>query len=178
MRTGDFSELLAPIQYGSPTSAGPPAYPTNRLPAAPPTAGPNGTIYDPTTCLPFPGNKRIPTGRLNQAALNYLNAFPLPNNMTGTGGNVGLSENYDSFPQGSQNWNDFDVRIDWAATSKDNLCALQLWPGHSDQAEPISESSCRLRHRRQPRASARRGGGRNAHLLSEYRQRIPLRSSV
>jgi outer membrane receptor protein involved in Fe transport len=32
-----------------------------------------------------------------------------------------LSENYDSFPSGTQNFNDFDVRMDWAATSKDNV---------------------------------------------------------
>jgi len=123
MRTGDFSELLLP-QYagytkGSPNLGWSTGVPNQQVTGCTTTAGPNGTIYDPTTCLPFSGNK-IPTGRMNQAALNYLNAFPLPNNMTGAGGNVGLSENYDSFPSGSQNFNDFDVRIDWAATSKDN----------------------------------------------------------
>ncbi len=115
MRTGDFSELLTTPNFGWSTSV-----PNQQVTGCTTTAGPAGTIYDPTTCLPFPGNK-IPAGRMNQAAMNYLNAFPMPNNMTGTGGNVGLSENYDSFPQGSQKLNDFDARIDWAATSKDNV---------------------------------------------------------
>jgi hypothetical protein len=115
MRTGDFSELLTTPNFGWTTSV-----PNQQITGCTTVAGPNGTIYDPTTCLPFPGNK-IPANRLNKAALNYLNAFPLPNNMTGTGGNVGLSENYDSFPNGTQKWNDFDVRMDWTATSKDNV---------------------------------------------------------
>jgi len=115
MRTGDFSELLTTPNFGWTTSV-----PNQQVTGCTTTAGPNGTIYDPTTCLPFPGNK-IPLGRMNKAALAYLNAFPLPNNTTGTGGNVGLSENYDSFPSGTQNFNDFDVRMDWAATSKDNV---------------------------------------------------------
>ncbi len=115
MRTGDFSELLTTPNFGWSTSV-----PNQQVTGCNTTAGPAGTIYDPTTCLPFPGNI-IPAGRMNAAALKYLNAFPLPNNMTGTGGNVGLSENYDSFPEGSQKWNDLDARIDWAATSKDNV---------------------------------------------------------
>ena len=115
MRTGDFSELLTTPNFGWSTSV-----PNQQITGCTTTAGPAGTIYDPTTCLPFPGNK-IPAGRLNKAALAYLNAFPLPNNTTGTGGNIGLSENYDSFPSGTQNFNDFDVRMDWAATSKDNV---------------------------------------------------------
>jgi hypothetical protein len=115
MRTGDFSELLSTPNFGWSTGV-----PNQQVTGCNTTAGPNGTIYDPTTCLPFPNNK-IPANRLNKAALNYLNAFPLPNNTTGTGGNVGLSENYDSFPEGSQKWNDFDIRMDWTATSKDNV---------------------------------------------------------
>ena len=115
MRTGDFSELLTTPNFGWTTGV-----PNQQVTGCATVAGPNGTIYDPTTCLPFPGNK-IPTDRLNKAALAYLNAFPLPNNTTGTGGNVGLSENYDSFPSGTEKWNDFDVRMDWTATSKDNV---------------------------------------------------------
>jgi hypothetical protein len=115
MRTGDFSELLSTSNIGWTTGV-----PSQQVTGCNSTAGPNGTIYDPLTCKPFPGNK-IPANRMNQAALNYLNAFPLPNNTTGTGGNVGLSENYDSFPSGTQDFNDFDVRLDWAATTKDNV---------------------------------------------------------
>ena len=120
MRTGDFSEMLLP-QYNTAAKLGwATGVPNQQVTGCTTTAGPNGTIYDPTTCLPFPGNK-IPANRMNKAALAYLNAFPLPNNMTGAGGNVGLSENYDSFPSETQKFNDFDVRMDWTATSKDNV---------------------------------------------------------
>ncbi len=136
MRTGNFSELLAPQYAGNfPGTTNPKLGWTTGVPnqqvtgCVITTPGPNGTIYDPTTCAPFPlvsiggvmTPNVIPAGRLNKAALNYLNAFPEPNNMTGSGGNVGLSENYDSFPNGTQKWNDFDVRMDWTATSKDNV---------------------------------------------------------
>jgi hypothetical protein len=125
MRTGDFSELLTTPNFGWTTSV-----PNQQVTGCTTTAGPSGAIYDPTTCMQFGLNPDgtqygplnvIPADRLNKAALNYLNAFPLPNNMTGTGGNVGLSENYDSFPSGTEKWNDFDVRIDWTATTKDNV---------------------------------------------------------
>ena len=136
MRTGDFSELLLPQYAGNfPGTTNPKlgwntGVPNQQVTGCTTTAGPNGTIYDPTTCTQFGFNADgtqygppnvIPTNRLNKAALAYLNAFPLPNNMTGTGGNIGLSENYDSFPNETQNFNDFDVRIDWAATSSDNV---------------------------------------------------------
>jgi len=119
MRTGDFSELLLP-QYNTAATLGwATGSPSQQITGCNITAV-QGVIYDPTTCAPFPGNK-IPVGRQNTAAMKYLNAFPLPNNMTGTGGNIGLSENYDSFPSETENFNDFDVRIDWTATSKDNV---------------------------------------------------------
>jgi hypothetical protein len=116
MRTGDFSELLTTPNFGWTTTV-----PNQQITGCTTTPGPNGTIYDPTTCEPFALNK-IPTGRMNQAALNYLNAFPQPN-YTAAQGNTGLTLNYDSFPQGYQKWNDFDGRIDWVATSKDNVFA-------------------------------------------------------
>ena len=121
----------------------------------------------------------IPTGRLNKAALKYLNAFPLPNNMTGTGGNVGLSENYDSFPSGTQNFNDFDVRMDWAATSKDNVFVRysygqdvltkesqypNLPAGYGTGVNPVH-----------PRGEA---VGETHTIRREYGERIPLRSPV
>jgi hypothetical protein len=121
MRTGDFSEMLLP-QYNTATKLGwTTGVPNQQVTGCNiTTPGPNGTIYDPLTCAPFPGNK-IPAYRLNKATLNYLNAFPAPNNMTGTGGNVGLTENYDSFPTETEKFNDFDARMDWTATSKDNV---------------------------------------------------------
>ena len=116
-RTGDFSELLS---AGSTITTGVPF--SQVVPnCATITPGPNGSIYDPLTCAPFPGNK-VPQTRQNQAAFNYLNAFPLPNNGPAQGNNT-LQNNYFANPSQVQRFDDFDVRLDWAATQKDLLFA-------------------------------------------------------
>lgn len=114
-RTGDFSELLS---SGSTITTSTPNGPVTGCNT---TAGPKGTIYDPTTCKPFSGNI-IPTGRLNQAAINYLNAFPLPNNGPEAGNNT-LQNNYFTNPIQDQRMDDFDVRLDWTATGRDSFFA-------------------------------------------------------
>jgi Carboxypeptidase regulatory-like domain len=114
-RTGDFSELLAStsnINTGTPYSKA-----TN----CNTKAGPHGTIYDPVTCLAFPGNVILPT-RATQAGLNYLQAFPLPN-FGPDQGNLTNVNNYYTNPSQVQNMNDFDVRLDWTATSRDTVFA-------------------------------------------------------
>jgi hypothetical protein len=57
---------------------------------------------------------------MNQAALNYLNAFPLPNNGPAQGNNS-LQNNYVSEPMEIQRFDDFDARLDFKATSRDNV---------------------------------------------------------
>jgi hypothetical protein len=112
-RTGNFSELLmssSTINTSTPYSKA-----TN----CNTKAGPKGTIYDQMTCLPFAGNI-IPTSRLNKAAINYLNAFPLPNNGPENGNNT-LVNNFFTNPQQTQRMDDFDVRMDWTASSRDTL---------------------------------------------------------
>jgi len=64
--------------------------------------GPKGTIYDPATGFAFPGNK-ISTSRLNQAAVNYLNAFPLPSYGTNRGKNT-LQNNFYTDPVQTQRY--------------------------------------------------------------------------
>jgi len=71
-----------------------------------------GQIYDPQTCQPFAGNI-IPLARLNPAAVNYLNAYPLPTNS-----NSAL-QNYSFQQQSSIKYNRFDARTDWSASSRD-----------------------------------------------------------
>ena len=85
------------------------------------TNGPKGTIYDPLTCKPFAGNI-VPQQRQNQAAMNYLNAFPLPNYGPEHGNNT-LQNNYFSNPTQTQRYDDFDVRLDWRAADKDSFFA-------------------------------------------------------
>ncbi|HTF68878.1 MAG TPA: carboxypeptidase regulatory-like domain-containing protein, partial [Edaphobacter sp.] len=118
-RQGDFSELLT---AGSTISTNVPTQTVvTNCTTANTTAGPNGSIYDPLTCAPFPGNK-VPMGRINQAGLNYLNAFPLPNHGPAQG-NATLQNNYFTSPSQVQRFDDFDVRLDWTATSKDAVFA-------------------------------------------------------
>ncbi|WP_263351950.1 carboxypeptidase regulatory-like domain-containing protein [Acidicapsa acidisoli] len=118
MRQGNFSELLgttgitaAPLYIFCPN-----LYPN----------GPNGTavytsgaIYDPLTCNPFPGNI-IPSTQLNPAALNYLNAYPLPNT---SGTTNGTENNYTTSRVNVTHNNTFDVRADGNLTKSDRAFA-------------------------------------------------------
>ena len=71
-----------------------------------------GLIYDPITCTPF-ANNTIPSGRLNPAAVNYLNAFPAPSRTDR------YLNNYLDTQSEKNNYNTFDVRFDWNATASD-----------------------------------------------------------
>ncbi|MGD0733994.1 MAG: TonB-dependent receptor [Terracidiphilus sp.] len=75
-----------------------------------------GDIFDPTTCQPFQGNV-IPTGRLNPAAVNYLNAFPTPSRTDR------YHNNYLDSQSETNKYNTFDGRIDWNAGPKDRAFA-------------------------------------------------------
>jgi hypothetical protein len=112
MRTGDFSELLDP------------SYTNGRfMTTFPVCAGTNhpatstGQIYDPISCQPFSGNI-IPQDRMNQAAYNYLNAFPMP-----TVTNRVLNNYYVTNQQQTLKNNTFDIRLDWVPSSRDNAFA-------------------------------------------------------
>jgi hypothetical protein len=109
MRTGDFSELLDPsYTYGQYLTTFPVCLGSNH------PAKSTGQIYDPLTCTPFQGNI-IPTDQLNKVGLNYLNAFPLP-----TVTNSVLNNYLVSNQQQTLKNNEFDVRLDWTASAKDN----------------------------------------------------------
>jgi len=112
MRTGDFSELMDATQNANSNGG---SYKTIYPVCAGSTlAGKTspGLIYDPTTCAPFANNK-IPTGRLNTAAINYLNAFPTPTRTDR------YLNNYLDNQSEKNNYNTFDVRFDWNASAKD-----------------------------------------------------------
>lgn len=109
MRTGDFSELLDPsYTYGQYHTAFPICAGANHPVAS------QGQIYDPINCQPFGGNI-IPQDRMNKAALNYLNAFPMP-----TVTNSVLNNYLVSNQQQTLKNNTFDVRMDWTASARDN----------------------------------------------------------
>ncbi len=106
MRTGNFSELLGQGSTNPPT-------------VCKPATVVNGAIYDPLTCAPFAGNI-IPTNRLNSAAVNYFNAYPLPN-VSGTAN--GTQNNYRTIRRQVTHYNTFDVRLDWNASAHDTAFA-------------------------------------------------------
>lgn len=107
MRTGDLSEVLDPALNPKPF---------NHSNLCDPNGPATGEIFDPITCQQFSYNGQpnvIPPNRLNPAAVNYLNAFPLPA-ITNT-----IYDNYETFEQAITNYNDFDIRLDWNAGQKD-----------------------------------------------------------
>jgi len=135
MREGNFSEFITYNHTNNPNggwSTVNPSTPSELVtgcggsatPSTTTTAATPGTIYDPTTCAPFPlvnvngvqTPNVIPAGRINKAALAYFNAFPTPNNTNGS-----IGSNYATTPSQTQRFDDFDVRLDWKATDKDSL---------------------------------------------------------
>ena len=120
MRTGDFSELLLPTSRQTCNGA---LLPLTSLPGSDTTdcakRSPNGEIFDPITGLPFSGNV-IPLDRQNPAAINYLNAFPLPN-VPGNAG--GIFQNFESIRRDIRHSNLFDARTDYKLSQADSLFA-------------------------------------------------------
>jgi hypothetical protein len=111
MRTGDFSELLNPaFTYGSFDTTFPACIPNAGTLNNNVAANSKGQIYDPQTCTPFAGNM-IPGGRLNTAAVKYLNAFPLPTRSDR------VLQNYLSQQQSAIKYNRFNSRIDWTPSA-------------------------------------------------------------
>ncbi len=77
-------------------------------------------IYNPTTHTPYPGN--IITSPLNPAAVNYLNAYPVPNCDNSINSNCHfITQNYAVSRQSTQTIDDFDIRGDWTINAKDSM---------------------------------------------------------
>src|SRR5579875_934073 len=113
MRQGDFSELLC---GGAPT-----------CPASTGLSTPV-QIIDPTTGQQFMGNGSqpnvIPTNRINSVGQNYLNAFPQPKcNATIDSRCGSIINNYVNSRTLIENWNDFDVRVDYDLSSANQFFA-------------------------------------------------------
>ena len=121
MRTGDFTELLVAGNSGG--NGFQTQYPRCYTGGLASQTSP-GIIYDPSTCDPagaanptqfsYDGTANvIPPGRLNQAAVNYLNAFPTPSRTDR------YLNNYLDNQSETNKYNTFDGRIDWVAGPKD-----------------------------------------------------------
>ncbi|HTW48288.1 MAG TPA: TonB-dependent receptor [Acidobacteriaceae bacterium] len=133
MRTGNFTELLSPGGTGSATTVPIQAICPNLYGSGgtvlPQFAAGYGYVYNPQTCLPFgwdtgtnlpgPNINIVPSSSQIAVGANYLNVFPLPN-ISG----ANLATNDDNFSQPQQmitDMNDYDVRVDWSASSRDSL---------------------------------------------------------
>ncbi|RRA48085.1 carboxypeptidase regulatory-like domain-containing protein [Acidipila sp. EB88] len=115
MRQGNFTELLNPATtYNAFDTLYPACYPNAATLNNNPAANSKGQIFDPQTCAPFTGNI-IPQGRLNTAAVNYLNAFPAPTRTDR------VLQNYLSQQQSAIKYNTFDTRLDWTPTAADQF---------------------------------------------------------
>src|SRR5262249_24383971 len=104
-RNGDFSQLLNPVSSG---------------------LGAPIQLRDPLTGLDVPGNRAdlLPGNRMNTAALNYLRAFPLPNNGSQVQRNFINTRNEDD----SQDV--FDFRIDGNVNTKNQVFVRGNWGGY------------------------------------------------
>lgn len=110
-RNGDFSALLNPAVSGLSSAI---------------------QLRDPLTNAPIAGNRLdlLPGGRLNQAALNYLRAFPLPNN-----GSQVLN-NYKNTRNEIDNQNVFDFRIDATISTKNQMFVRGSYGRYNQTVEP------------------------------------------
>jgi len=117
MRTGDFSELLGLSTPTVPSSAICPNLYSGTT-VLPQYAG-KGYIYDPTTCEPFGWNGTVGTNVIsnpNFVGLKYLQTFPNPNTTT-----ANFQQNFRAQRQSVRNFDDFDIRVDFNATQKDQI---------------------------------------------------------
>lgn len=129
MRQGNFSELLGTAMTTLPdptltgcksvTMANGHVYSTTVANAQQiyNTSADNGGIFDPVTCKQFTSGgvaNAIASSRGNAAALKYFNAFDSPTR-------AGVVNNYYVARRNITNYNDFDVRLDYHLSSKDQL---------------------------------------------------------
>jgi hypothetical protein len=130
MRTGNFTELLTAANSGGNgfETQYPRCYPGTDPSTGNPYAGETspGLIFDPTTCptsktgapptqFNYGGANIINPARLNPAAVNYLNAYPMPSRTDR------YINNYLDTQSENNKYNTFDGRMDWNATRNDML---------------------------------------------------------
>src|ERR1035438_2369346 len=76
-------------------------------------------IYNPIMHTPF--RRHVHPTPLNPAAVNYLNAYPMPNCDNSINPNCHfITQNYAVTRQSIQTINDFDIRGDWNIRAKDS----------------------------------------------------------
>ena len=130
MRQGDFSELLCGNAV--------PLLSTDTCPKSTGLSVPIA-ILDPTTSAEFMGSGSqpnvIPSARINTVGQAYLNAFPQPNCSYSQDTNCGsIINNYKNTMNQIENWNDFDIRVDYILNDKNSLFG-RFSKGSANQTE-------------------------------------------
>ncbi len=122
MRQGNFSELLGNSavtgQMSIPACVTNPAFYTTNSSGN--KVNSYGYVFDPVSCQPFGWNGTtatniIPAGSINAVGLKYLNAFPAAN-VPGV-----ILNNFTSRPNVRENYNDFDIRLDYNVSQRDSI---------------------------------------------------------
>ncbi len=119
-----------------------------------------GAIYDPLTTValpdggftrqPFPGNV-IPQSRWDPVTAKLMNAYPVPSSSA-------LSNNLVTSPTRTQDWNQFDVRIDHTQSQAEQL-PRTLFAVEDRDRQPLH-----LRRRRTSRVAESRRARSRGHL--------------
>mgnify|MGYP001397693036 CR=1 FL=1 len=115
MRNGDFSEILAGNNVD----------------------GVDVQLVDPLNGSDIAGNRidQVMPGRINQAGLNYLRAFPLPN----VGGPGKVRDNYFWIMNQEVSSDTFDGKIDWHVSDKHVFNTRFNWANWKQETSKVSE---------------------------------------
>jgi len=131
MRQGDFSELLTDADTGFNQTF--PIYDPSTNGSVPTTSSnPNGALQ-------FMGSGSqpnvIPSSRINSAGLAYIKAFPEPNCTHAQDANCySVYHDYKNVRKLIENWNDFDVRVDYILDPSNSLFG-RFSRGRADQTD-------------------------------------------
>ena len=127
----DFSELFDKANtYGSFITTFPKCYPNAATLNNDLAANSKGQIFDPQTCQPFAGNI-IPVERRNTAAMKYFKAYPTATRTDR------ILQNYLVQQHASNNYNTFDVRLDWNRTANDQWFARFAYDNSVNQMTSV-----------------------------------------
>jgi hypothetical protein len=131
MRQGDFSELLTDVGTGF----------NQTFPIYDPSTNGSGptTGSNPNGALQFMGSGSqpnvIPSARINSAGLAYIKAFPEPNCTHAQDANCySVYHDYKNVRKLIENWNDFDVRVDYILDPSNSLFG-RFSRGRADQTD-------------------------------------------
>ena len=138
-----------------------------------------GTIYDPLTTVavpgggvtrqPFPGNV-IPQNRWDPVTAKLMNAYPMPTTSA-------LANNLVTTPSRTQNWNQFDVRVDHTQSERNNFLGRYSW-SKTSTINPYTFAPVQLPGVVESRRPRQRGHLRGSFRSARRARRVRLGACV